>query len=674
MNSVDPITLEIVNNRLRYISKEMVITLTRIAYSAVIYDGHDCSAGLFDDKGQLLTLDAGLPFHIASMPFSVKAVLNEFQNDIHPGDIFITNDPIYGGTHLPDILIIVPIFYEGNVAFFAAARGHWTDVGGSTPGSLSGKATEVIQEGLVIPPIKIFERGKLNQRLLELLLSNMRMREIRQGDMMSQIAACRHAERSCLELVEKYGIETIERCGEELINRSEQNLRRKLKDIPEGTYYYEDYMDNDGITKEARRIKVAVTVKDASIFVDFAGSSSQSRGPINCPLYAAQSAVVVAMKILIDPLGAPNEGIFRLIKVNAPRGTLVNPAREAAIGGQGEVKYRIIYSIIGALAKVMPEHISGCDYGSVNHTYISGIDGTTGTFFIHYEYPPGGNGGTFMMDGPSGMRGPSSGNVFLQSNELIESLYPLRVSYGTLRANSGGPGKFRGGLGVMRRVEILPKGASLSIVTDRSVIPSFGVYRGQSGLGQRWSIIRNGVEKVLPFSGKASNFKLKKGDIVNCLSAGGGGFGDPLDRDPESVRVDVIQGYVSMESAKKVYGVVLSGKDLSVNKKATRDQRKNIRDRKRFFILGSYGATLFMGGVKVVMLNKKGAATFRFGDLVEVSHEECPVPYRAKVIFRSKVKPKHALVDDETMQMMGIKDGVTVKLINLSLQQQIRWG
>lgn len=321
MKALDPVTLEIINNRLRYISKEMILTLTRIAYSSVIYDGHDCSAGLFNAKGELLTLDAGLPFHISPMPSSVKAVLKEFENDIDPGNIFIANDPSYGGTHLPDILILMPIFYKENVVFFAAARGHWTDVGGSTPGSLSGNASELIQEGVVIPPMKIFERGKLNRRLAELIFSNMRMREIRSGDMMSQIAACRHAERACLELVDKYGIETVERVGEEIINRTEQSLRRKIEDIPEGTYYYEDYIDNDGITNEARRIKVAVTVKNGSIFVDFAGSSPQSRGPINCTLSNTHGAVVIAIKITIDPLGVPNEGLFRLIKVNAPQGT-----------------------------------------------------------------------------------------------------------------------------------------------------------------------------------------------------------------------------------------------------------------------------------------------------------------------------------------------------------------
>lgn len=670
MNAVDPVTLEIINNRLRFISKEMVITLTRIAYSSVIYDGHDCSAGLFNAKGELLTLDAGLPFHISPMPFSVKAVLKEFENDTDPGDIFIANDPSYGGTHLPDILILMPIFYKENVAFFAAARGHWTDVGGSSPGSLSGNANELIQEGLVIPPVKIFERGKLNQRLAELLLSNMRMREIRSGDMMSQIAACRHAERACLELVGKYGIETVERVGEEIINRTEQNLRRKIENIPEGTYQYEDYIDNDGVTEEARRIKVAVTVKNGSIFVDFAGSSPQSKGPLNGTLSITHGSVVIAAKITIDPLGVPNEGLFRLVKVNAPLGSILNPKPGAATGGFGEVGYRVVYSVIAALARIIPERISGADYGTVNHTYISGIDDRTGSFFIQYEYPPGGNGGTFMMDGPSGMRGPSSGNVFMQSVELVESLNPLRTSYAHLRQDSGGPGKYRGGLGLVRKVEILSNKASLSIVTDRSAIPPFGVYGGQSGLGQHWSVIRNGVEKSIPFAGKTSNFELKKGDIVNCLTAGAGGYGDPLERSPDRVRKDVIEGYVSLTSAREVYGVVLNEKDISVNEEATRDLRRGIRDKRKFFNVGVYGAPRFIKGMRAVMLNSEEVITFHSGDLIEIYCNECAMPYRARVIFRSKVKPKHALVDGEIQQMMGIKEGDIIQIINLSPKRQ----
>ena len=666
MKAIDPVTLEIINNRLRFISKEMVITLTRIAYSAVIYDGHDCSAGIFDAKGQLLTLDAGLPFHISPMPFSVSAVLEKYRNNINPGDIFIANDPSFGGTHLPDMLILMPIFFKENLAFFAAARGHWTDVGGSTPGSLSGKANELIQEGIIIPPIKLFEQGKLNQDLADLLFTNMRMREIRQGDMMSQVAACRHGERGCVELIEKYGMETTIKCGEEIINRTEESLRRKLKAIPEGAYYYEDYLDNDGLSNKSVRIKVEVSVKDGSVFVDFAGSSPQSQGPVNCSLSTTHGAVVIAVKSIVDPHGIPNEGLFRLIKINAPLGTLLNPKPGAPTGGFTESGYRVVFCIVGALAEVLPQCVSGADYGSVNHTYISGIDESKGDLFIHYEYPPGGNGGTFLMDGPNGMRGPSSGNVSLQSVELIESLSPLRCSYATLREDSGGPGRFRGGLGLVRKVEVLAQSASLSTVTDRSAIPPFGIFKGQSGYGQYWSVIRNGIEKPLPFSGKVSNYKLKKGDIFQCLTAGGGGYGDPLERDPDIVRKDVIEGYVSMEAARETYGVVLNETDISIREQETQDQRQIIGNSRKLFTLGRYGVARFVKGVKAVMLSTQEATEFSNRSLVEIYHDECAAPHRARVILSSKVKPKYVLIDNESANIIGAKDGDILQLIALS--------
>lgn len=665
MEKIDPVTLEIVNNRLRFISKEMVLTLTRIAYSAVIYDGHDCSAGLFDAKGQLLTLDAGLPFHISPMPFSVKAVLKEYQDDMQSGDVFIANSPAHGGTHLPDMLIVMPIFYKDGLAFFSAARGHWTDVGGSTPGSLSGRATELIQEGLVIPPIRLFHKGEINQGFLELLLSNMRMREIRYGDLMSQVAACRHAERSCIELIEKYGMHTVKSCGAEIIDRTENGLRRKIQAIPEGTYYYEDYIDNDGFTKESRRIKVGVRAREGRIFVDFTGTSPQSRGPINCSLSTTHGAVLIALKSIVDPYGIPNEGLFRLIEVNAPSGTLVNPGAGAATGGFTEAGYRVVYCIIGALAKALPKSVSGADYGSVNHTYISGSRDSTGTLFIHYEYPPGGNGGTFNIDGPSGMRGPSSGNVSLQSAELIESLNPLRTSYGTLRQDSGGAGKFRGGLGLIRKVEILSNDAYLSTVTDRSLIPPFGVFRGQSGFGQNWFVIRQGVEKSIPFAGKTSKLRLKKGDVVVSMTAGGGGYGDPLDRDPEKVRKDVVEGYVSLQSASDIYGVLLR-EDMSLDEMSTHERRKHIRENRNFFILGTYGTPRFYNGVKVVILSRGKEKIFSPGGLVEIHHPNSPVPIRARVAFRARVEGQQALIDEETLLMMGVEIGDTVEILKIS--------
>jgi N-methylhydantoinase B len=253
----------------------------------------------------------------------------------------------------------------------------------------------------------------------------------------------------------------------------------------------------------------------------------------------------------------------------------------------------------------------------------------------------------------------------LQSVELIECLNPVHTSYATFRRDSGGPGRFRGGLGLARRIEILSKEASLSVVTDRSIIPPFGVLGGQSGHGQHWSVTRNGVEKPISFGGKASNFRLKRGDIVNCLTAGGGGYGDPLDRDPDRVRRDVIDGYVSLESARQVYGVVLKGKDLSVSEKATRDQRRTMRVGRHSFTLGTYRTPRSMKGTKVIMLNREEAGMFSSGDLVEIYHDNCPTPFRARVVFRARVQSKGALIDDETRQMMGLRDGDTIHLMNI---------
>ena len=669
MTTLDAIALEVINHRLRFITREMIISLVKTAYSSVIYDGHDCSAALFDSKGQLLTLDAGLPFHIASMPFSVQAVLKKFRSDIRPGDIFIANDPSHGGSHLPDVLVLMPIFHGGVLLFFAASRGHWTDVGGSVPGSLSGKAREIHQEGVVIPPIKIYEGGKSKPEVLDLLFANMRISEERHGDLRGQIASCRTAERACLELVEKYGAETISQAGDEIISRTEKSFRKKIADLPEGTYSYEDYLDNDGITDEARRIKVAVRLKHGEIFIDFEGTAPQSQGAMNSPISTTFCACVVALKILIDPQGIPNEGLFRTVRLNAPPGSLVNPNPGAATGGYTEVGYRVVFSIIGALARALPENVSGADYGTVNHAYLSGAEQATKRLFIHYEYPPGGNGATAVDDGPSAIRSPASGDVSLQSQELTESLYPVLVNCLELRPDSGGPGRFRGGLGLVRKVEILTDEAALSVVADRTKISPFGLFGGQSGAFQQWNIIRKGVEKpASPQGGKVMNLRLKKGDVVCCRSSGGGGYGDPLDRDPEHVLSDVRDGYVSSEAAGNIYGVVLDGTGLAVDHTATARQRDMLRDRRKYFSVKSYGAPVFVKGVKAVMLNKAETG-FQRGDLVEILHPKSAVPYRAKAVLKVRVGLKHCLIDDETRQMMQISDGDRVEIRKISLRQ-----
>ncbi len=672
MATVDPVTLEIVNNRLRFISREMIVSLVRTAYSSVIYDGRDCSCALFNAAGELLTLDAGLPAHIGPMPFSMRAILKKFQNSIKPGDVFIMNDPSFGGNHLPDVLVCMPIFYQEEPLFFAVNRGHWTDVGGQVPGSLSGVAREIYQEGMVIPPLKLYEAGKINEGVLDLFLSNMRNREERFGDLMSQIASCKTGEKSCLELVEHYGFETIKTCGQEIVDRTEKYLLEKLKQAPKGTYHYEDYLDNDGFTHDALRVKVCVTIHSDSVLIDFDGSSPQSQGCINAPYSVTYCGAVEAIKIALDPRGVTNEGLFRLVKVNAPLGSLVNPNPGAATGGCTEVFFRVAFCVIGALANAMPDAVSGGDYGTVNHSYISGFDKSSNKHFIYYEFPAGGNGGTFIMDGPSAMRSPISGDVYLSSHELVESLYPVIIDQFSLRTDSGGAGKFRGGLGIIRQVRVLADEAALSVVADRNKIPPFGIFGGHAPLSQQWNMIRDReTEKPLSSTGKVTGLPLKKGDTISLRSAGGGGYGNPLDRDPDKVRNDVYQGYVTIEAARNVYGVVFKHENLLVEIKATENQRKILRDKQQLFVSKGYGTPIFTQGIKAVMLNREESKRFRSGELVEVFNDQIAAPYRAKIVFRSIVNPGHALIDDETQQMIGIKDGDLIQITSLSAKHQV---
>ncbi|MDP2662902.1 MAG: hydantoinase B/oxoprolinase family protein, partial [Dehalococcoidia bacterium] len=311
---MDPITVEVVRNRLRAISKEMVITLIKTAYSSVIYDGKDCSCAVLDAQGQLLTLDAGIPLHIAPMPFSVKEVLRDFQDNILPGDVFMVNSPYRGGTHLPDVLVLQPVFYQGHLVFHCAARGHWTDVGGAAPGSISGKATEIHQEGLVMPPIKLYEGGKPNDSAIKLILANVRVAEERAGDMRAHVAACKTAERRLIELLDKYGLETVTEAGREIINASENYVRSVFRGLPDFTASYEDYLDGDGVGDSCIRIKAKVSIKDDELEVDFTGTAPQSQGPYNVSLAVTHGAVVIASKILFDPYGPMNEGVFRPIR------------------------------------------------------------------------------------------------------------------------------------------------------------------------------------------------------------------------------------------------------------------------------------------------------------------------------------------------------------------------
>lgn len=657
---IDPVTLEVIRNRMRSVSKEMVITLIKTAYSSVIYDGKDCSCAVLDAQGQLLTLDAGLPLHIAPMPFSVKEVIRDFQGNIQPGDIFMVNSPYRGGTHLPDVLVVYPVFHQGQLVFFSAARGHWTDVGGSVPGSLSGKANEIHQEGLVLPPIKLYEGGKLNASAFNIILHNVRIAEERAGDIRAHVAACKTAERRLTELLEKYGLERVSQTCQEIINASENYVRSVFRNLPNGTAIFEDYLDSDGVRDLALRIKATVSLEEDGLTVDFSGTAPQTAGPYNASFAVSHGAVVVATKIVFDPYGPMNEGIFRPIRVIVPEGTLLNARYPAATGGFGEVAYRAIFTVIGALGKMMPQHVSGSDYGAINHCYVTARDDDRHS--IYYVYPPGGNGGTPTMDGPSGLRGPSSGDVAMQSLESVESRHPVLFRALRFRTDSGGPGKFRGGLGLSLQLEVLSKAGGLNILSDRTYIPPFGLFSGHSASPNEWKVLREGQEHVVP-GGKAVNFPLQRQDVVVMNTGGGGGYGDPLERDPELVRQDMLEGLVSVESARDSYGVLLQEKNLHVDERATESQRAILRTRRRLFFPRKKGEPVFDGGIRFLSVSpKEDSLELPEGCLAEVVGPHLAAPVRFRLHRDPGVHPGEVMMDVEVWEILDCEDGDQVEL------------
>lgn len=662
MDGIDPITVEVVRNRLRAISKEMVITLIKTAYSSVVYDGKDCSCAVLDDQGQLLTLDAGLPLHIAPMPFSSKEVIKDFQGRIHPGDLFMVNSPYRGGTHLPDVLVLYPVFYQERLVFFCAARGHWTDVGGAAPGSLSGKANEIHQEGLVIPPIRLYEGGKLNESALALILSNVRVADERAGDIRAFVASCKTAERRLVELLDKYGLEKIIQACQEIINASENYVRSVFRGLPKITASYEDYLDNDGVGDQPLRIKATVTIGEDDLSVDFTGTSAQSQGPYNISLAVSHGAAVIATKILFDPFGSMNEGIFRPIRVIAPEGTLLNARYPAATGGFGEVAYRAIFTVIGALAQVVPDHVSGSDYGAINHCYVTTRE--AGRHSIFYAYPPGGNGGTYRSDGPSGLRGPSSGDVAMQSLETAEALHPILFKTMRFRPDTGGPGKFRGGMGMTLSLELLSESGGLNIVSDRTRIPPFGIFGGRAAVPNEWRVIREGDSYVIP-GGKTVNYPLKRGDIVAMNTGGAGGYGDPLERDPALVLKDVLEGLVTVDHASVAYGVVVQGDQKLVDLVATEAQRSKLRKGRRLLKPRKWGEPASKGGLRVLYLgseNRGDSSGLSDGELVELASDRRAAPVRFMVQVDPGVQRGEVGVDREAWEILGCREGEPVEI------------
>ena len=576
MNPV--VRLELIRESLIAVVNEMRANIIHSSYAPIIYEGHDFSCALMSADGRQIAQGlADHPLHIFAVPYSTQRVVEAFADDIHEGDLFLHNDPYTGGTHLNDVLLLHPVFFEGELAMFAAIRCHWNDVGGMTPGSLSGRVNEVYQEGMRITPTKICSRGVMNDAFLELLFNNMRGRNERLGDFNAMLGTSRKAAEHIARLFERFGGQGLLDGIEELMRRSEGLLRARIARCPDGVYFAEGYIESDGTNPEPLVVRLKLTVAGEEITADFTGTSAQTNGPTNCGPAMALNGVGTIVKAFLDPKTPINHGSFNPITVIAPERSIINARETAPCGGMAEVKFLIDAAVAQAMSQVVPEMSVGDLKGGANHIHIAGPAPGGGTY-IHYEWPAGGTGASQGIDGNNACRSYNEGDFnSIQSVETVEGAFPLRVERCELRQGCCGDGAFRGGFGLRRDIRVLGEGAMLSVLSEKNVIPPYGVEGGKAGASNRFFVLRGG-ERVEPSSmpGKVSGFRLEAEDVVREETAGGGGHGDPLSRDPGRVRQDVVEDYLTPGQAERRYGVVLDT-DLAVDAAATRARRDTLR-------------------------------------------------------------------------------------------------
>lgn len=553
---LDPITIGVIRSHLVSVSREMGVTLRQTAYSNIFNEGSDFSCGVFDSTGRLWAQGEFLPIHLGALQFAVREAIEEVGiSTFEEGDAVLLNDPYRGSTHLPDLTAITPIFHESAIVAFAANRAHHADIGGTVAGRFYSKATENFQEGLRIPPVRFVRRGTIDPDLMEIVLNNVRVPREMRGDLEAQISANRTAVNRTVALCERYGIETVKEAATEICRQSESRMRAIISSWPDGSWSAEDFLDNDGIDPNPIPVRVTATVADDRLTLDFSETAPQAAGPVNSVRGMTASATFLAVQAAADPTIPANDGAYRPIEIIAPEGTLLNPRFPAPCTGGNETSHRIVNVVQKALAQLPegPNVIAG-DHGSSNNLLISGIDERAREFSVFFSYPEGGWGALDEKDGESALFS-IVGNCKNMPAEAVELNFPIRLLRYELRQDTGGPGRRRGGLGTRRDYEVLSDAATLSFVADRCVIGANGLARGLAGGPGEYLVDRgNGPEPASPeFVSKGTQIPLRAGDVVSQCTAGGGGYGDPRERDPEELARDLSLGYISAEAAAKIY-------------------------------------------------------------------------------------------------------------------------
>lgn len=571
ISGVDAFTAEVIRSTVVAITDEMKTNLMRTAYNMIIYEAEDFTVGLFDADGNTISIGLGLPMFIRGLSDAIKAKLAHWgKENIFPGDILLTNDPQVMGSHLNHMIFTLPVFHDGELVAFSSSMGHWQDVGGV----LGAVTRDIFSEGLQMPFVKIFKNGKQDAELTAIIRSNCRLPEFAMGDFRAQIAAIRTGERRLTQLLQRYGAETFKKSVRLIFDQSEKLARAAIEKIPDGVYEAESFMDDDGVNLGKQvPIKVRVEVRGDEMTVDLSGVSPQVAGPYNSGSTAGRSASEVAFKFLTTPLLLPiNHGSFRPLKVVLPPGRIVSATKPAPVRTWMTVPMTVADTIFKALAPACPDNVMAGQHADLAAPRTFGLDPKTGrAFHFPATLSGGGWGSLHDRDGQNATFCINDGDTHNTPVEAGEGKGPIFISYRKLRQDSGGPGKFRGGLGVAQEVRMLSPGSVLSAM-ERTLCPPWGLHGGKDALANRFSIVRkDGSLQTLPTGKTTGHVVLDTGDGFLVEVGGGGGFWNALERDPASVLADVRSGYVSLEAAQSEYGVVIyqNGRRFELDVEAT---------------------------------------------------------------------------------------------------------
>jgi N-methylhydantoinase B len=557
----DPATFEIVKNSLYKIAEEMRVVLAKTAYSPLLKSAGDYSCGIFDARGAMVAQGPDLPIHLGSMPDAVRAIVAAFAADVHEGDVFIHNDPYFGGSHLPDINVVRPAFHDGQLLGYACLRAHWPDVGSATPGSY-GAVTEIFGEGIRLPPVRLISRGVLNADLEKVILANVRTPEERKGDLGAQLAATLRATERLQALARRYGSGAVIGYMAQVMDYSQRLMRAALVDLPDGEGVFEDFCDGDGIADDALgkdapfRIRLSVKKSGDRLIVDFAGTDPQVKGPMNAPLSVTASGVYCGLKTAIDPnnLIPPNSGCWRAIEIRAPEGSVVNATFPApVVYANHEMSHRVADMVMGALASFLPEQVMACSQGTSAILTLGGVDPRTGRHYVSYETVKGGFGARPNKDGINCIASGIS-NTMNTPVEVMEMSFPVRIERYEINPDSGGAGRYRGGCGAVRVWRLLEGAdATGALCMERMTSPPFGLLGGKAGAAAAVTLTTpDGATRPLPGKGA---FSAPAGSVIEMITPGSGGFGPPNARDRAVIRRDLLDGYVSAASAQRDYGI-----------------------------------------------------------------------------------------------------------------------